>query len=82
MGRTMVLSSERYLGLAPIATESGDQIFILDGLHQPAILRPQEDGTYKFIGAAYIHGVMDRDWLELLHLGFFDPGQTKRLSIR
>lgn len=33
-------------------------IAILYGLSTPAILREQEDGTYIWIGDAYIHGVM------------------------
>jgi hypothetical protein len=44
-GRGLILSSKRHLGLAPTATQPGDCIFVLNGLLELAILRPQPDGT-------------------------------------
>jgi hypothetical protein len=78
-GRTMILSTRRHLGRASKATEPGDHIFIRFGLHELAILRPQEDGTYKFIGTAYVHGIMKGEALKGLEQGIF---QQKRVSIR
>jgi len=57
-GRTVILSRNRFLGLAPTTTRVGDRIFILYGLAIPMILRPREDGAYTVIGVAYIHGIM------------------------
>lgn len=57
-GRTVILSRNRFLGLAPTTTRVGDRIFILYGLAFPMILRPREDGAYTVIGVAYIHGIM------------------------
>jgi hypothetical protein len=78
-GQTLMLSPKRYLGLAPMATEPGDHIFVLDGLLEPAILRPQEDGAYTFIGVAYVHEIMQKEWQADFELGVFRKG---RVSIR
>ena len=40
LGRTMILSKRRYLALASKATQPGEHIFVLFGLHESAILRP------------------------------------------
>jgi hypothetical protein len=79
LARTIMLSSRRYLGLAPEAAEPGDQIFVLFGLRQAAILRPQDGGTYKFIETAYVHGIMWGKWQKDLELGLY---QTQSVSIR
>jgi len=78
-GRGLILSSKRYLGLAPTATQPEDCIFVLNGLLELAILRPQPDGTYKFVGAAYIHGYMNEEWQDELDRGVFQT-QTVRIS--
>jgi hypothetical protein len=62
-----------------MATEPGDHIFVLDGLLEPAILRPQEDGAYTFIGVAYVHEIMQKEWQADFELGVFRKG---RVSIR
>jgi hypothetical protein len=77
--RTLILSKGRYLGLAPALTKPGDQIFILFGLHEPAILRPQADSTYVFIGTAYVHGIMKGEALKDLDAGIF---KRERMTIR
>jgi hypothetical protein len=77
--RTLVLSKNRYLGLAPKLSKPGDYIFILFGLSEPAILRPQADGSYIFIGTAYVHGVMKGEALKDLEEGVFTG---ERVAIR
>jgi hypothetical protein len=79
IGRTLVLSKNRYLGLAPKLSKPGDHIFILFGLSEPAILRPQADGSYIFIGTAYVHGVMKGEALKDLEEGVFT---RERVTIR
>lgn len=79
LGRTLILSKTRYLALASKATQPGDQIFVLFGLHEPTILRPQDDGTFKFVGTAYVHGIMKGEALKGLAQGVF---RQQRVSIR
>jgi hypothetical protein len=59
--------------LAPLETEEGDEVVILDGGKVPMVIRPvkdrSEDGEscYEVIGAAYVHGFMDGQaarWVE------------------
>jgi Heterokaryon incompatibility protein (HET) len=72
-GRTLILSENRHLGLVPFATKKGDRIFILYGLHVPVILRPNKDGSYAFIGVAYVYGVMHGEALTSLYDGVYKP---------
>lgn len=71
LGRTIMLSSKRYLGLSPEV--AGDQIFVLLGLYQLVILRPQESGSFKFVGTAYVHGLMRGEWQEKFNLSLYEP---------
>jgi hypothetical protein len=61
--RTVVLCDDGKLGLAPERTENGDEIWIFMGANTPFVLRQgaEIDGdkkVYRFIGNAYVHGVM------------------------
>lgn len=56
--RRMIRTRRDYLGLAPALTEMGDSVALLKGCSTPVIVRP--DGlTWKFIGNAYVHGIMN-----------------------
>ncbi|KAL8782794.1 MAG: hypothetical protein Q9213_005118 [Squamulea squamosa] len=46
------------LGVAQPSVRSGDQIWFLHGAFTPIILRPLATGEYRFMGEAYVHGVM------------------------
>jgi hypothetical protein len=70
-GRTVILTKERYLGLAPAATKAGDRVVILLGLRMPAILRPQENGSWQFVGVTYIPGLMEGEAMKDLEDGVY-----------
>jgi hypothetical protein len=63
-GRKLFFSSRRYTGVGPMgdnrpgakapAVQVGDKIVLLTGLAIPAILSPDRDGLYRFIGPAHI----------------------------
>lgn len=57
--RSFVASESGLIGLAPQWTEEGDIISIVKGNDIPLLLRPNEDGTFRFVGECYIHGIMD-----------------------
>ncbi|KAF7505253.1 hypothetical protein GJ744_001116 [Endocarpon pusillum] len=57
--RSLVSSPGGYVGLAPSCTLPGDKICVLYGFHAPVILRPGIDGSYTFVGDAYVHALMD-----------------------
>lgn len=73
-GRQLITVDNQYLGLASIVSRPGDQVWVLPGLHAPAILRPiKEDDNndnnkggggdrvkkFEFMGTAYIRGIME-----------------------
>jgi hypothetical protein len=72
----VILSKDRYLGLAPLVSQPGDKVSILFGLQEPAILRPKPGGSYIFVGTAYIHGLMRGDALRGLRDGVFTVEQV------
>lgn len=46
------------LGTASPSVRPGDEIWFLHGTYAPVILRPLDTGRYRFMGEAYVHGVM------------------------
>jgi hypothetical protein len=63
--RRPFLSTKGYVGLAPADAQGGDLICILLGAYLPFILRTHEDRkTVELIGEAYVHGIMDGEFME------------------
>ncbi|KAF2492760.1 HET-domain-containing protein [Lophium mytilinum] len=58
-GRRFFLAEKGHLGLGPPDAVPGHDVVILLGLNMPLVLSKNEDGTYKLVGEAYIHGIMD-----------------------
>lgn len=57
--RKIVRTESGYFGLASNTTDVGDSIMICKGSSAPLMMRRiEEDGSFKFIGDAYIHGIM------------------------
>lgn len=55
----LTTQKHRYIGLGPMWAKQGDAIFMLKGGEMLYIARPTLEGTYHFVGEAYIHGMMD-----------------------
>jgi hypothetical protein len=64
VSRRPFLTSDKRVGIAPDICEPGDGVVIFYGAGTPFILRPGENGQYRFIGEAYVHGIMDGEFLE------------------
>ena len=45
-------------GLTHPGGRDSDTICVFQGAKTPHILRPQDDGTWEFVGEAYVHGLM------------------------
>ena len=58
-GRTFMASTTGLMCLGPEETQAEDVIFVAMGADVPFVLRPQEDGNFKFVGECYVHGIMD-----------------------
>ncbi|KAK5659430.1 hypothetical protein OQA88_631 [Cercophora sp. LCS_1] len=53
------------LGLGPTGMQAGDELWVLSGAKTPSILRPTETGRYRFLGAAFVYGLMHGQALTL-----------------
>ena len=62
----MIYLGNGYLDLATQHCKAGDEIFLLMGADMPFLLRPRGDGTYTNLSEAYVHGIMDGEWLVYL----------------
>lgn len=62
--RRPFLSEQGYVGLAPSHAEAGDVIVIIYGAIVPFILREVGNGGYNLVGEAYVHGIMDGEYIE------------------
>jgi hypothetical protein len=49
----------KYFGIGSAFALQGDAIFMLKGGEMLYVARPTVDGTYHYVGEAYIHGMMD-----------------------
>lgn len=64
VNRRIVMSSEGHIANAPMWTEIGDTIAVLDGCPCPVVLRPVTAGgepsssCWSLVGPTYVHGVM------------------------
>ncbi|RSL72467.1 hypothetical protein CEP53_001117 [Fusarium sp. AF-6] len=64
VGRSLFATMEGKLGVGPVSTREGDEIWNLVGADAPFVLRPQGDGRYTLLGGAYVHGAMFAEWHE------------------
>ena len=62
--RRPFLSTSGYVGLLPVHSKPGDLICIIFGAIVPFVLRKLDNGQYELIGEAYVHGIMDGEYLE------------------
>lgn len=62
--RKPFLAKKGYVGLAPDHAKVGDVLAIFLGGSFPYVVRGNGDGTYKFIGDAYVHGIMYGEFTE------------------
>ena len=46
------------LGVGQTSVRAGDEIWLLYGATAPVILRSLPNGNYRFMGEAYVHGIM------------------------
>ncbi|EJT74499.1 hypothetical protein GGTG_08339 [Gaeumannomyces tritici R3-111a-1] len=67
--RCLFTLSNGLIGSGPLDMREGDEIFLLQGVACPMVLRPNGNATegtqrkYKIVGAALVHGIMHGDYL-------------------
>lgn len=64
--RTIFETVEQEIGIAPDFAERGDWVCMLFGCRVPVILRKRADGSFMFVGDAYIYQAKDGDVLKEL----------------
>ena len=57
-------SRHSLFGLGPVQMQAGDEVWLLESGTVPYILRPIDGGRYKYMGEAYVHGIMHGEWLK------------------
>jgi hypothetical protein len=62
--RRLFVTRDKRLGLGPKVMQTGDIVAILAGVMMPVILRRCDGGQFLFIGAAYVHGLMEGEAVE------------------
>ncbi len=62
--RRFFVSENGGFGWVPLRTEVGDRVCVFRGMRIPVIMRPCSD-RWEFIGACYVHGLMDGEIWEL-----------------
>ncbi|MCJ1394443.1 Non-essential glycogen phosphorylase [Xylographa bjoerkii] len=62
--RNFFVSQEGRIGWVPFRTQAGDHVCVFYGMRIPVILRLQSD-RWEFIGACYVHGLMDGEVWDL-----------------
>lgn len=56
-------TSNTYLGICHRSCLEGDEIWVMMGSSLPYVLRKLEGGVYMFKGEAYVHGIVDGEFL-------------------
>ncbi|KAK4443393.1 heterokaryon incompatibility protein-domain-containing protein [Podospora aff. communis PSN243] len=56
--RCLFTLSTGLIGSGPLGMELGDEVYTLQGVPAPMVLRKLEDGTFVVVGAALVHGLM------------------------
>ena len=69
-GRALFVTGDGLLGLGPGIAQADDELWLIAGRRVPCLLRrvPESKGggrdKYWFVGEAWVHGIMDGEWME------------------
>ena len=59
--RRFFITRRGFVGLGPPSTQTGDTVYILQGVRLPYLIRPRQrvyrDNTWAFIGETYVDGI-------------------------
>ncbi len=72
--RRPLITNSGYLALGRLDSQPGDLLVIFLGAQVPFVVREIQNGIYRLIGEAYVHGVMDGQFIEeSLSIETFEP---------
>jgi len=61
--RSFATTQKGYLALVPRKATPGKSVCVLRGGNVPFILNRRQDGYFELVGEAYVHGVMDGEFV-------------------
>jgi hypothetical protein len=64
IGRRLFVTSQKWLGLGPIALKEDDEVWLFKNADVPFILRRCGDSQYALVGEAYVHGIMHGELMD------------------
>lgn len=64
MGRRMFRTRSNFIGISAQAMRDDDEVWILAGADVPMVLRKAEGVKRKFVGKAYIYGMMGGEMVQ------------------
>ena len=67
-GRRFFITEEGYIGIGPAALRQHDLVCVFFGGATPFVSK-KEDEYYRFIGEAYVHGLMNGEAIQQLEAG-------------
>jgi hypothetical protein len=70
--RRLFLTTTGCIGLAGQSVAVDDEVWIVAGLTTPVVLRRSQDGRFKWMGEAYVHGIMQGEAVRSGRLRFHD----------
>ena len=60
----MICVGEPMFWSAPETAVVGDVVCIFHGAEVPFVLRPEANDRYRLLGEAYVHGIMDGEFMD------------------
>ncbi|KAH0536279.1 hypothetical protein FGG08_006840 [Glutinoglossum americanum] len=58
-GRRLFRTERNYIGITAQSLQEGDTVWVLAGATVPTVLRRLQNGNWKLVGEAYVHGIMN-----------------------
>ena len=65
VGRRLFVTSQKWLGLGPLALEQDDEVWLFKNADVPFILRPCGNSQYTLVGETYVHGIMHGELIDM-----------------
>ena len=65
------LTKGGFVGMAPLAAMAGDKVVVFVGAELPFIIKPMQNGTYRLLGEAYCHMIMNGEALTMEKVDIF-----------
>lgn len=66
--RSLFTTRNKFMGLAPLTVQEGDQVFLLAAADVPCVLRHVQNEEYRLVGQCYTHGIMYGEAVDAMKL--------------